>query len=76
MPFFGHSVGEKWSQIALSDARKLVEGSIESSWIGEQISRSPEVIRRMRHTSGGDQSRGSSSRLAEVVMFTENDLKL
>ena len=50
---FGLSAVAKRPQSPVSDDRKLVEGSMGSSWIGQEIPRSPEVIRRMRHTSGG-----------------------
>ncbi len=55
---FGLPAVEKRPQIPLSDGRKLVEDSMDSSWIGEEIPRSPEVIKVMGHTSGGGQSCG------------------
>ena len=39
-------------QIPLNDAMGLVEGSIESSCIGEDILRSSEVVKRLHHMSG------------------------
>ena len=45
---FGLPTVEKRAQIPLSDASRLVEGSIESSWIGKEIPR-----------SGGGQSNAS-----------------
>ena len=67
---------EKRPQIRLYDVRKLIDGSIESSWIREEeIPRSPEVVKRMHHTSGEGQSWGSFTRLADGVGSTENDLK-
>ncbi len=72
---FGLSTAGKRPQIPLNDARGLVKGSIESSWAGEEVSRSPEVTRGLHHTLGRGQSWGLSNRLIGVVGVTENDLK-
>ena len=66
---------EKRPQIPLSNARRLVEGSIESTWIGEEDSRFPEVVKRVHHILGRGQSGGCPPCWKGVVGLTENDLK-
>ncbi len=75
MPFFGYPLAEKLPQIALSDATGLVEGSIESSWIGEQISRSPEVVPKNASHIGGRPKSGAIHHAGRGGGFTENELK-
>ncbi len=55
---FGLPAVGKRPQITLSGGRKLVDGSTDSSWIGEEIPRSPEVIKEVRRSSGGGPSWG------------------